>query len=97
MQLERGSCVVALAALRAKEGFLPGVDPPVNFYVAFIDEPLAAVGAGVGFLLDMGFHVLVQLLFFTELNSTPAAEVELQFSCVCVGCCLRVCCDVVCL
>lgn len=57
MQLERGGQVETSAALGAEERFLPSMDPLVNLYVAFIDEPLATVGTRVGLLLHVGFHM----------------------------------------
>lgn len=66
------------AALRAEERPLPRVDALVDLYVALVDEPLAAVGTRVGLLLDVGLHVLLQLLLFAKLNTTAAAEEKLR-------------------
>lgn len=76
MQLEGGCCVEASAALGAEERFLPGVNALVNLYVALVDELLPAVGTRVALLFDVGFHVLFQLLFVSELNTAAAAEEE---------------------
>lgn len=76
MQLERGRRVEASAALGAEERFLPGVNALVNLYVALIDELLPTVGTRVALLFDVGFHVLFQLLFVSELNAAAAAEDE---------------------
>lgn len=78
VQLQGGSRVETSAALGAEERFLPGVYALVNLYVALVDEPLAAVRTRVGFLLDVGFHVLLQLFFLIELNATAAAEEKLR-------------------
>lgn len=76
MQLEGGCCVEASAALGAEEGFLPGVNALVNLYVALIDKLLPTVGTRVALLFDVGFHMLFQLLFVSELNAAAAAEDE---------------------
>lgn len=74
VQLERGRRVEASAALGAEERFLPGVNALVNLYVALIDELLPTVGTRVALLFDVGFHVLLQLLFVSELSAAAAAE-----------------------
>lgn len=76
VQLEGGRCVEAPAALGAEEGFLPGVNALVNLDVALVDELLPAVGTRVALLLDVGFHMLVQLLFVGQLDTAAAAEDE---------------------
>lgn len=88
------------AALGAQERFLASVDALVNLDVALIDEPLAAVGTRVGLLLDVGFHVFLQLFLLTELYAAAAAEEELRCAVLDrfrFARCLRVCRDVVCL
>lgn len=76
VQLEGGRRVEASAALGAEEGFLPGVNALVNLDVALVDELLSTVGTRVALLFDVGFHVLFQLVFVSELNTAAAAEDE---------------------
>lgn len=89
VQLERGRRVEASAALGAEERFLPGVNALVNLYVALIDELLPTVGTRVALLFDVGFHVLLQLLFVSELSAAAAAEDKRRgaaLRCLCLTC-----------
>lgn len=88
----------APATLGAEVRSLSGVNAPVDVYVALIDEPLAAVGAGEALLLDVGLHVFVQLLLVFELNVTAVADEVVGgvvLSCVWFRGSLCVCSDVV--
>lgn len=72
----------ALSTFPALIGSLAGVKPVVDLQllhsgVAFIDEPFATVGAGVGLVFDVSFHVFFQLFLLLELNATAVAEEKL--------------------
>lgn len=74
MQFERGRRVETSATLGAQERLLACVDALVDLYVALIDEPFAAVRAGIGPLFEVGFHVFFQFFLLLELNATTTAE-----------------------
>ena len=79
VQLEGRSRVVSFTTMGAKERLLPGMGALVYLHVTLCDKPLTAVRAGVGFLFDVAFRVLLQLLLFTELNSTVTAHIQHQW------------------